>query len=430
MKKYYIETYGCPLSHFDSNTMIYLLDSNGYRMTSNIDEAEIVIVNTCAVRLDTEAKIIKRLKEIKNYSTKSKIVISGCLVKARPSLVERTLPDASLISPQNVSKILDVVESNKKVILLNGERDNEKMFIPPSRDSTATIMIAEGCLDNCSFCITKLARRTLRSYRPRLVVDTVQELVKNGVKEIRLTGQDTAAYGLDLVPKTRLDELISMIIDRIDGDYRIRIGMMTPNRSVEIIDSLLELYRDDRVFKFFHIPVQSGDENLLKVMNRDYSVEEFKDLHRKIKAKFPSSLFATDIIVGHPGEDEESFNNTTRLVRELKFERVYLAQYSIRPRTKSASMQQVPEPIKKKRSGMLNQIIREEAEKIYRTYIGREEEVLVTSRGFKKSYVVGRMQNYFPVAIDGDEGLIGRRLLVKIEGASYFDLRSNTYRNP
>ncbi len=400
-----------------------ILSQNGYEKTEYPDNADIIIVNTCAVRLDTEAKIIKRLNEIKKSYGNARLIVSGCLAKARPSLINKVVPNASLVSPQNSTKILDVVKSENRSILIEGDRNTDFLPTPPIEDSIATIMVEEGCVDNCSFCITKLARQTLKSYKPRVILDTIQKLVDKGVKEIRLTGQDIAAYGLDFNPKFRLDDLIKIILDKVKGEYRIRIGMMTPDKSMEIIDKLLELYEDERIFKFFHIPVQSGDNNMLKIMNRNYSIEEYKYLHNKIKSKYPDSLFATDIIVGHPGEDEEAFQNTVKLVKELKFERVYLAQYSIRPRTKAASMNQIPEVIKKKRSLVLNKLIKEIEEKIYEKYVGKTYKVLITSHGFRENYVVGRLNNYFPVAIKGGKELIGKTAMVKVNKATYFDLR-------
>jgi len=231
----------------------------------------LVIVNTCAVRLDTEAKIVKRLNELKPL-VKGKLIVAGCLVKARPSLIARVAPSASLVSPQNVTRIAEVARSPSRLTLIEGERDTSFMPQVPLRDRIATIMISEGCLDNCSFCETKLARRTLRSYPPRLIVERVTDAVQRGAKEIRLTAQDTAAYGLDLPAKVRLPDLLSMILNKVPGDYRIRVGMMTPNEAMEIMDDLLDVYKDERVFKFFHIPVQSGDDRVLKIMNSGYSI--------------------------------------------------------------------------------------------------------------------------------------------------------------
>lgn len=423
--KYYIENYGCALAEFDASIMATQLEKAGYTRTTSPEEADVIIINTCAVRLDTEAKIVKRLDELARMNLKGSLVVAGCLAKARPSLVLRHAPKASLISPQNSYRVVEVVSSSSQVFMLEGERDNSFMPIPPLRDKIATVMVSEGCLDNCSFCATKLARKTLRSYPPRVIIDVISELVRRGAKEIRITGQDVAAYGLDLQPRIRLPELLGYILDKVPGDYRIRVGMMTPNVASEIIEDLLSVYKDERIFKFFHIPVQSGDNRVLKLMNRRYTVEEFIELHRKVKAAYPDSLFATDIIVGHPGEDEEAFMRSVELVRQLRFERVYLAQYSIRPRTLSASMPQVPEPVKKARSLMISEVIRSVEEEIYRTYLGKVIDALVTSRGFREGYYVARANNYIPIAIPAQEGLMGSWVKVRVTDATYFDLRGS-----
>ncbi|MEB3861216.1 MAG: tRNA (N(6)-L-threonylcarbamoyladenosine(37)-C(2))-methylthiotransferase [Desulfurococcales archaeon] len=421
MKRYYMETYGCSLSEFDSLTMASILESRGYARAESPEEADVVIINTCAVRLDTEYRMVERITELRGRA--KRLVVAGCLAKSRPGLVARIAPEASLVSPQNATRIVEAVESSGRVVLLQGRRDTSWMPVPPLRDRIATIMIEEGCLNDCSFCISKHARRELRSYPPRLIVETVARLVEKGAREIRLTGLDTAAYGRDLPGRPTLADLVSMILDKVEGDYRIRIGMMTPELVLDILDDLLDAYKDERVFKFFHIPVQSGDDGILKIMNRKYTVSEFKGLHSKVKARFPDSMFATDIIVGHPGEGEEEFMATVRLVEELQFERVHLAQYSIRPHTKAAAMKQVPDPVKKERSRRLMRIIEEIGERIHRRYIGMRVRALVTERSFRSWSMTARLDNYFPVVLPLREELMGEWVDVVVEDASFFDLR-------
>ncbi len=421
MKRYYMETYGCSLSEFDSLTMASILESRGYARAESPEEADVVIINTCAVRLDTEYRMVERITELRGRA--KRLVVAGCLAKSRPGLVARVAPEASLVSPQNATRIAEAVESSGRVVLLQGRRDTSWMPVPPLRDRIATIMIEEGCLNDCSFCISKHARRELRSYPPRLIVETVARLVEKGAREVRLTGLDTAAYGRDLPGRPTLADLVSMILDKVEGDYRIRIGMMTPELVLDILGDLLDVYRDERVFKFFHIPVQSGDDGILKIMNRKYTVSEFKELHSKVKARFPDSMFATDIIVGHPGEGEEEFMATVRLVEELQFERVHLAQYSIRPHTKAAAMKQVPDPVKKERSRRLMRIIEEIGERIHRRYIGMKVRALVTERSFRSWSMTARLDNYFPVVLPLREELMGEWVDVIVEDASFFDLR-------
>jgi len=423
---YYIETYGCALSEFDSLVMASLLDKAGYRRVSRLEDADVIIVNTCAVRLDTEQRIAERLDELRSMYPGKRLVVAGCLVKARPGLVARHAPGASMLAPQAVYEIVEALEASlrgKPIVRLKGSRDTSWMPTPPIVDRVATLMIQEGCLGDCSFCISKLARRQVKSFHPRLIVDKVKELVARGAKEIRLTGLDTAVYGVDLPGKPNLADLLAMILEKVPGDYRIRVGMMTPDQVMDFIEELLDVYRDERVYKYFHIPVQSGDDEVLRLMNRRYTVKEYKWLHRKIKARYPDSMVATDIIVGHPGETEEAFMNTVRLVEELRFEKVHLAQYSIRPHTRAAAMPQVPDNVKKRRSSYLMKIIERLGYEVNSRYVGRRVRALAVEKAFREGSLVARLDNYTPVIVPYDESLLGRWLEVNVKEATFFDVR-------
>ncbi len=427
MPRYYIETYGCALAKFESLAMEDMLRRAGWRRVESPGEADAIIVNTCAVRLDTEQRIAERLRELSARYPGKRMVVAGCLAKARPGLVARSAPGASMLAPQAYGRIVEAVSSPSRLVVLEAERDTSWMprsLVDSSRGAVATIMIQEGCLNNCSFCITKLARGGPKSYPPRVIVEAVRRAVEQGAVEIRLTGTDTAAYGVDLPGRPSLADLVSYILDKVEGDYRLRIGMMTPEMALEQVDQLLDAYSDERVFKFFHIPVQSGDDRVLRLMGRRYTVEEFRWLHRRVKARFPDSMFATDIIVGHPGEDEEAFENTVRLVRDLRFERVHLAQYSLRPHTRAAAMRQVSDGVKKARSKRLAAIIEEITGEIHASYVGRVYEGLAVERGFRGGdSIVVRLDNYFPVVVHAGGNIIGRRIRVRVTDATFFDLR-------
>ena len=426
MPTYYIETYGCALARFESLAMEELLRGAGWRRTGDPGEADAIIVNTCAVRLDTEQRIAERLVELRRRYPGKRMVVAGCLAKARPGLVARAAPGASLLAPQAYTRIVEAVE-RPGLRILEAPRDTSWMprgLVDRDRGAVATIMIQEGCLNNCSFCITKLARGGPKSYPPRLIVEAVRRALEAGAVEIRLTGTDTAAYGVDLPGKPSLADLVASILEKVEGDYRLRIGMMTPEMAMEIIDDLLDVYRDPRVYKFFHIPVQSGDDRVLRIMGRRYTVDEFRWLHRRVKERYPDSMFATDIIVGHPGEDEEAFENTVRLVEELRFERVHLAQYSLRPHTRAASMKQVSDGVKKARSKRLSAVIERITGEIHASYRGRTLDALIVEVGFRGGdSLVARLDNYFPIVVHGPRSLIGRRARVLVEGYTFFDLR-------
>lgn len=421
--KIYIETYGCALAQFDSSIMTTLLRKRGHIFLKSPEKSDIILINTCAVRLDTEQRIVKRIKELKEIFPDKKYIITGCLTRARPGLLARNFPEASLISPQNSHLIWKAVESKKKVILINGRRDTSFMPSLPLKDKTATIMIQEGCLGTCSFCITKIARKELRSYPIELIVNSVKDLVSRGAVEIRLTGQDTAAYGIDLYGNSALPELLNEIINKVDGEYMLRIGMMTPELALKIIDKLLNILKHNKIYKFLHIPVQSGDDKVLKLMGRKYVISQYKELIKKIRNTLPNITIATDIIIGHPGENEEAFKKTLKLIKELKFERVHIAQYTIRPRTFSASLEQIPDPIKKERSTKLSKVVEEIGRKRMKKYLGRKVKALITERGFRRGSLIGRLENYIPVVIPETQSILGKRILVKITDYSFYDIR-------
>ncbi|MEM1903688.1 MAG: tRNA (N(6)-L-threonylcarbamoyladenosine(37)-C(2))-methylthiotransferase [Acidilobaceae archaeon] len=422
----YIETYGCALAEFESCIMEEVLRARGFEVVSDISLADVIVVNTCAVRLDTEQKIAKRLLELRKSRSNARFVVTGCLAKARPGLVIRVVPEASLLAPQAVERVAEAVNTalaGSKLIVLDCERDTSRA--PPLRpqEAVGTVMIQEGCLNECSFCITKLARPKLKSYPINVVVDMVRRLVEQGAVEIRLTGMDVGAYGADLSDKPTLADLLREVLDKVEGDYLIRIGMMTPESALETIDDLLDVYRDSRVYKYFHIPVQTGDDRLLKIMGRKYSVEDYKELYKKIKNRFPDAVVATDIIVGHPGEDEKSFEKTVELLLELRFEKVHIAQYTIRPHTKASVLPQVSDSVKKERSTKLSKLVESICYEKLSRYKSREVVARVVEIGFRKESLIARLENYVPVVLRGGKELLRKRVRVLIEDNTFFDLR-------
>jgi MiaB-like tRNA modifying enzyme len=412
----YIETYGCALNRGDSAIMATVLSERGHEITENLNEAEVVIINTCAVRLETEERMKQRIRELRR--TGKRLVVAGCLAGALPATVSALAPEASILGPQAVERIAEVVESPERQVILEGTKAVKvprmfegKIFIVP---------IADGCAGECSFCITKLARRKLRSYPMREIVEAVKEAVAKGAVEVELTAQDTAAYGLDLGGKVRLPDLVEKVAE-IEGNFMVRVGMMTPEQAMSIVDGLVEALNMEKVYKFVHLPVQSGSDKVLKLMNRKYTIDEYKRLVKELRSKVPGLSVATDIIVGHPGEDEEDFQQTLDLMRELRFERIHLAMYSIRPNTVSAGLPQVPDSVKKERMKTAMGLYESIAYDIHSEYVGKTVEVLTTELG-RKGSVIGRLRNYIPVVVKNESSL-GNWVKVVIEEASFYDLR-------
>ena len=418
--KVYIETYGCAANKADSNIMRSLLLNRGHTIADTIDNADIVILNTCTVRGETERKIVKRIRELEELrkERKFKLIISGCMVKAQPALISSITKDASLVAPQFTEEIVEVVESKEKIIKINGEHIQRKILPTYIEGLQYTVPIAEGCLGNCSYCIVKIARGKLRSFKLNQIVNAVKNAVAQGAKEIRLTAQDTAAYGCDI--GTTLPELVSKITE-IPGDFMIRIGMMTPNHALRILDELIEVYENEKVYKFLHLPLQSGDNRILKLMNRKYSVEEFKEIVYKFRGKYPELFLATDVIVGFPTESEEAFNNTCKVIMETQPDKIHISRFSPRPHTKAAAMPQILEPIKKKRSKIMTQLSFQIGLERNMKLIGKTRRVLPLERG-KYESVKARLRNYKIVVIKEPKIKLGEWVKIKITGATPIQL--------
>jgi len=414
--KVYIETYGCTLNKGDSLSMETLLEDAGIQVTQDEEEADVTILNTCVVRLETEERMKQRIRELSRKT--KKLVVAGCMVGSQPATVSLLAPGASLVGPQAINRVVEAVISREKKAFLRPEKP---ITMPRKIDGKiAIIPIQDGCASSCSFCITKLSRTLLRSYPLRAIKEAVQEAVRRGAVEIELTGQDTATYGLDQRGEVTLVDVVNEVLE-VEGDYMIRIGMMNPEHLPRILDGLIEVLKSKRVYKFLHLPVQSGDNGVLKVMNRRYTVEEYSEMIKEIRLRIPSVNITTDIIVGHPGEDEEAFRNTLRLMEELRFERVHLAMYSIRPNTESARMRQVPDEVKKSRMRRANFLYESISSEIHSEYLGSICTVLTTEFG-RKGSIVGRTPNYIPVVVDGANDL-GKWVNVRINGFTFYDLR-------
>ncbi len=424
MAKVYIETYGCALNQADTAIMKSVLAGRGYQLVDSVEEADIVIINTCTVRLDSEERMKKRIRELRK-AVKARgglLVVAGCMAAAQPYTVKKIAPEAVLVSPQNVHRVHEAIESGRD--LLEDPPTPKTVFLPNerlmARGRVAEVPIVDGCLGDCSFCITKIARRRVDSRPPEKIVELVSKLVARGVVEIRLAGQDTAVYGVDINGKRMLADLLHMVTE-VPGNFMVRVGMMSPDQLYPILDEVLEAMRHPKIYKFLHLPVQSGDDRVLKIMRRRYTVDEFRSLVKEVRRKLPGVTIATDIIVGHPGEDEEAFENTLRLVEELRFERVHVAQYTPRPRTPAAAMKQVPDPVKKERSKKLMALVERIGLEEHLRYVGSRARVLVTGPGERGGYEA-RMYNYVQVILK-ESPCTGCWVDTEITTATWYDVR-------
>ena len=425
--KVYIETYGCALNAADSAIMASVLESRGHRIVDDVEEADVLIVNTCTVRLDTEQRMLRRIAALwRRYGGSKRIIVAGCLAKAQPYSVKRVAPDAILVSPGNVDRVYMAVEDGVELLREEPGRVKRLPARPWKRGVIAEVVAQEGCLSDCSFCITKFARRFLRSQPIESLVSYVKRLLDEGVVEVRLTGQDVATYGVDLYGRRMLPQLVEKLASLLEGGdgcrAYLRIGMMSPDQALPVWDELLESMRHPCIYKFLHIPVQSGDDRVLKIMRRGYTVDEYREMVREARSRLPGVTIATDIIVGHPGEDEDAFRATLKLIEELRFERIHLAQYTPRPRTLAARLPQVPDPVKKERSRRVQMLMERIGLEIHREYVGARAVAIATEEG-RNGTIIARLYNYMQVVLPRGSAKLGDRIDVVITGATWYDLR-------
>ena len=364
------------------------MDSLGHVRVDSVKEADIVILNTCTVVETTEKNMIRRMGDLKKEG--KKVIVTGCMAKVQPKRIMIRLPDSIIIPPDRYGDFTDLV---------SGEYGCSDPVSAPRYGMSAILPIAQGCLGNCSYCITRFARGHLRSYPEDELVEEFDRMLDDGAKEILITAQDTACYGKDI--GTDLPHLIERFLER-DGDYRIRIGMMNPNYLEPIADRLLDLMKDRRVYRFLHIPVQSGSDDVLKNMRRRYTAEGFLSMVERMREKVPDISISTDMITGFPGETDEDHRKSVELIRRLHADTVNITRFSVRPGTDAASMKgQIQGNVSKERSTELTETKMEVEYNVNRNLVGKRFRVLVTEKG-KEGTVITRTENYRPVGIDED----------------------------
>lgn len=408
MARIYFETYGCTLNQADTDIMKGLLSDSGHEIAEDENKADIIIVNTCTVKGATENKIIQRLESLKG----KKVIVAGCLVVNKKRM-RSVLPEAPLVWPSAVSRINEAVDAviEGLPVELNELKRKESL----TRAYTAPILrvpISEGCTGNCYFCQTKIARPVLVSYSEKTIAEWISRGVANGAKEIQLTSMDTGAYGID--HGTNLIGLLECI-NGIDGDFLVRIGMINPEHAVKMKEKLSELMEKGKLFRFMHIPVQSGSEKVCKEMGRKHTVKDFRDTVLFFRSKFPDITISTDIIVGYPTETEEDIQETINLLETVRPDVVNLSKFTPRAGTKAAEMKQLASETTKQRSRKTSETIKKICAENNRKYIGKTLDVLVTEKG------KGRTKNYKQVAFQQNSEP-GEWIKAKIKDANHGSL--------
>ncbi|GAB6946432.1 tRNA (N(6)-L-threonylcarbamoyladenosine(37)-C(2))-methylthiotran sferase [Vulcanisaeta sp. JCM 16161] len=417
--RFTVITFGCWLNKADSDIMITKLKSLGWEYTEDAGSADTIIVNTCAVREEAERNELKLLKRLSEEYPNKRLIVAGCLTRVRPATIKDVAPNAVLVSSHGAELIDEALNSGTDINMYD-DRPAKYLpgYYPEFHGHRYVVPIQVGCLGNCSFCVTKIGRMgfgRVKSYDMDDIVNAIANAVNRGAREIYLTGQEISAYGRDR--GYDLADLLEKILSRVNGRFMVRLGMMEPLELSRIIDRLLDIVRSDwRVYRFFHIPVQSGSDRVLMLMRRKYSVDLFRDIVMRIRKVFPDATIATDIIVGFPGETDEDFLLSVKLIEELGIDKVNLARYSRRPFTEAAYMEQVPEQVKKERSKIATDVFNRVALERNRMFIGREMWGIVSEVDFKGENYVVRSYNYKPIAVRRAD--IGAFVKVKVTDAT------------
>ena len=411
----YLENYGCTSNLFDYEVIRGILRNNGYALTENEQNADAVIINSCGVKKQTEDRILHRLRQVNSLG--KTVIVTGCLPKINLNAIFKAAPEAWTLDPASLYKLPEVLQKAVKAEPTNQKLTEYtvKLLMPKFRCNRLReiVLISEGCLGECSYCCARNARGRLASYPPELITSTVKKAVEEGVKEIYLTAQDTGSYGLDI--GTTLPSLLQRIVN-IPGDFKVRLGMMNPDRALRLRPLLIPLLKHDKMYRFLHIPVQSGSDKVLAHMRRRYTRSEFIELVKAFRESVEEVTIATDVIVGYPTESEDDFQETISLLEEAKPQVVNVSRYTPRPQTPAAKLQPLPQTTVTNRLKHISTICRRITLRWNSLTLHKKYQVRVLEKTCKGNYV-GRTHNYRRVIIvDSPPNLIGETALVRIEG--------------
>jgi tRNA-2-methylthio-N6-dimethylallyladenosine synthase len=416
----------------DSEHLLGLLDEIGYEQTLSIKDADLMVLNTCAIRENAEDKVFSylgRWRQIKDARPGTLIAVGGCVAQDEGAKLFKRAPYIDIVfGTHNLHRLPELVikrqESGKRVAEVIQELPEDLPELPVIRrnDVSAWVSVIYGCDYNCTYCIVPYVRGREKSRAPQEVLREVKELAEAGFKEVTLLGQNVTAYGHDLERKMHLGNLIEMV-GEVEGIKRIRFITGHPrDLTPEIIDSVAKV---PSACEYFHIPMQAGDDRSLRRMARGYLSDFYRKRVEQIRERIPEAAITSDFIVGFPGETQEEFLNTVRTVEEIGFDHCNAAAYSPRPHTPAANWaDQIPEEEKYERLRLLNTVIGESSHKCNQRYLGRTVDVLVEGKSEKNpNRMAGRTRTNKLVNFDATEDLKGQLVNVTIGAANPWALR-------
>ena len=416
--KFYIYTLGCKVNTYESNVMKDKLINNGY-IEGNESDSDIYIINTCTVTNTSDNKSLKVVRRVIKNHPNSIVIVVGCMTQVNSKLLD-DLNVSIILGNSGKSKIVDYIEeykkNNKPIIKIDDimVSDFEDMCLNNFNKTRAFVKIEDGCENYCSYCIIPFARGKVRSKKPEIVIEEVKNLIKDGHKEIVLTGIHTGHYGADL-NNYSFSKLLNELVN-IDGLERLRISSI---EITELDDDFMDVLKNSKILvDHMHIPLQSGSDEILKLMNRKYDKKYFINKIERIRSIRPDISITTDIIVGFPGESEDLFNETLETVNKIRFSKIHVFPFSLRKGTKAEELpNHIDDVTKKERVKKLINISESLEKEYFNKFVGKEIEFLPEI--YKEGYIIGHTGNYLLIKKKGNIDDLNILKQVTIEKVEY-----------
>ena len=422
LKRVKIITLGCRANQSESDAILSALKEKGFESAEGNARCDICIINTCAVTRKAARQSRQTVRKYVRLNPDAKIIVTGCHAQNAPEKIAGINGVDCVVGQSDKHLLPDIVANpfeTRKIIIHNiwkRERFPAINAVPMGTRARQSLKIQDGCDQFCTYCIVPFTRGPSLSLDPEHVISFVRTLCENGTKEVVLTGIHLGAYGHDLTPKTCLVSLLKQILDQTSIE-RIRLSSIEP---VEVDDDLIRLVASsDRLCHHFHLPLQSGDDSVLKRMHRPYSAKDFSETVFHIRKCIPDAAIGADVLVGFPGEDDTAFKNTYDLIASLPITYLHVFPFSPRPPAPAASYPEKIRPeIVKKRCEELKKLGTAKKTEFYKAMVGKTVNVLIEGRHDKfQGFLSGKTKNYVPVRLMGGYNLINKQVLCRITGA-------------
>jgi MiaB-like tRNA modifying enzyme len=409
MAKVFACVFGCSSNVADYEIALGLLKNANFEIASNANEADLNLIFTCVVKEQTFQKMVFKIRELTRMQ--KPLIVAGCMAKSDIQTIEEINPRASIVAPTSVQKIVDAARAalNGRKVVFVEDLKSSNFNLPRCRRNSliGIIQISRGCTMNCSYCYEPY-RGKIFSYSLNEIVEEAKIALAEGCKELWITSLDNGCYGFD--KGINLADLLKEIC-KLDGKFFVRVGMMNPLHIKRFLDELIDAYQNEKIFKFVHIPLQSGSNKILRLMRRGYKAMDFVKIVKKFRKNFPMITISTDIIVGFPNENEKDFNSTVKIIEKLRPDIVNITKFGARPGTDAAKMEQLDRKIVNERSSFLSKVVKKISFENNKKWIGWEGEILVDEIG---KNLIGRNFAYKPIVIASKEKLFGKFVNVKI----------------